>query len=142
MQDRNALAPLFTDVPMSADDVRAIAAALHDIAKTDGVHEDEEALIAALLDGLDTDLGDAEAAKIEGMTPQKLALTLVDPTLRTVAVQCAVLLAMADGKIGAEERARVTEYAAALGFSGERYAELEEKIAGWVKAGDTSALFA
>src|SRR6185503_11570386 len=86
---RETLAPLFTDVPMTADDAGAIVAALRDIAETDGVHEEENALIENLIEALDVDLGATEPTKLGAMTPALLATQLVDPTLRTVAMQCA-----------------------------------------------------
>jgi tellurite resistance protein len=75
------------------------------------------------------------------MTPQKLALRLVDPTLRTVAVQCGVLVAMADGKLSPKERERVIEYANALGVTGKSYDQIERTITDWVKSGDVATLF-
>src|SRR5262245_55177247 len=124
MANREDLAPLFTDVTMSSDDANAIVAALRDIAESDGVDEEELRMIEGFVEALDADLGNAQATKLEKMTPQKLALTLVDPTLRTVAVQCAVLLAMADGKISPKERQRVMEYANALGVTGASYEKI------------------
>ena len=140
MANRPDLAPLFTDVPMSSDDANAIVAALRDIAESDGVHEEELRMIEGFVQALDADLGQAET-KLDKMTPQKLALRLVDPTLRTVAVQCAVLVAMADGKLSTKERERVIEYANALGVTGKSYEQIERTITDWVKSGDVSTLF-
>jgi tellurite resistance protein len=142
MANQEELSPLFTDVPMSSDDANAIVAALRDIAESDGVHEEELKMIEGFVEALDADLGATEPTKLEKMTPQKLALRLVDPTLRTVAVQCAVLLAMADGKITPKERERVTEYATALGVTGKDYEKIERVITGWVKSGNLGAIFA
>ena len=141
MPNRNELAPLFTDVPMSSDDANAIVAALRDIAETDGVHDEELRMISGFVEMLDADLGHAEPTELDKMTPQKLALRLVDPTLRTVAVQCGVLLAMADGKISDKERERVVQYATALGIEADRYKQIEQVITGWVKSGELGALF-
>lgn len=136
----SSLSPLFTDIPMSSDDANAIVAALRDIAEVDGTHEEELAMIAGFAETLQADLGDAPR-ELEKMTPQKLAGRLVDPVLRTVAVQCAVLLAMADGKITPEERQRVVEYASALGVQGKSYDEIEQSIVAWVKSGKLQTLF-
>lgn len=138
---REELSPLFTDVPMSVDDANAIVAALRDIAETDGVHEQELGMIAGFVEALDADLGAAVPTSLEAMTPAKLASQLVDPTLRTVAVQCAVLLALADGAISDKERVRVTEYASALGVTGERYTKIERVMTSWVKSGDIATIF-
>jgi tellurite resistance protein len=139
MANREDLAPLFTDVPMTSDDANAIVAALRDIAESDGVHDEELQLIAGFVEMLNADLGDAPGQQGK-MTPEKLALTLVDPTLRTVAVQCAVLLGMADGKLTPKERARIVEYATALGVTGKDYDKVESTIVGWVKSGDAAAM--
>ncbi|MEJ7731949.1 MAG: hypothetical protein WKG00_22405 [Polyangiaceae bacterium] len=139
MANREDLAPLFTDVAMTSDDANAIVAALRDIAESDGVHDEELQMIAGFVEMLDADLGDSPS-KLGKMTPEKLAQTLVDPTLRTVAVQCAVLLGMADGKLTEKERARIVEYATALGVTGKDYDKVEATIVGWVKSGDAAAL--
>src|SRR5262245_23284200 len=141
MPNRDELSPLFTEVPISSDDANAIVAALRDIAESDGVHDEELKMIEGFVEMLDADLGATEPTKLEKMTPQKLATKLVDPTMRTIAVQCGVLLAMADGKITPKERARVQEYAAALGVSGKDYDKIESTITGWVKSGNMGALF-
>ncbi len=142
MPSKDELAPLFTDIPLSADDAEAIAAALRDIAETDGVHEEELALINELVGELDEDLGEAEPTQLEAMTPAKLAVTIVDPTVRTVTVQAAVLLAMADGNISDKERAKVKDYASALGVDDERYQAIETAIVDWVKSGDLESIMA
>jgi len=142
MANPDELSPLFTDVPMSSDDANAIVAALRDIAESDGVHEEELKMIEGFVEALDADLGAAQPTKLEKMTPQKLALVLVDPTMRKIAVQCAVLLAMADGKITPKERARVQEYATALSVTSKKYNKIESVITGWVKSGNLGALFA
>jgi tellurite resistance protein len=138
---REELSPLFTDVSMSVDDANAIVAALRDIAETDGVHEQELGMIAGFVEALDADLGAAVPTLLEPMTPAKLASQLIDPTLRTVAVQCAVLLALADGAISDKERARVTAYASALGVTGESYTKIERVMTKWVKSGDIATIF-
>jgi tellurite resistance protein len=136
MRNREELAPLFTqDLALSADDATAIVAALRDIAESDGVHDDELAMITSFVEQIDADLGALEPTKIGPMTPAKLAAKLRDPTLRTVAVQCAVLLALADGAISDKERARVLEYAQALEVPRDRYQQIERTLTEWVKSG-------
>ena len=138
---REKLSPLFTDVPMTADDAGAIVAALRDIAATDGVHDEENALIESFVEALDVDLGATEPTTLGAMTPALLATRLLDSTLRTVAMQCAVLLAMADGAISEKERARVLEYADALGVSRPDYERIERVISDWVRSGDMASIF-
>ncbi len=141
MAHRDELSPLFTDLPLSSDDANAIVAALRDVAESDGVHDEELKMIDGFVEALDADLGAAHPTELEKMTPSKLASKLVDPNLRTVALQCAVLVAMADGVITEKERARVVEYATALGFTAASYQKIETSIAGWVKGGDLATLF-
>ena len=136
MSTSSALGPMFSDVPISFDDARAIAGALYDIAESDGVHPAEIEMIRGLLESLDADLGHVEPTQLEKMTPDKLAHRLSDPNLRMIAVQCAVLLAWADGKLTPKERERVIEYATALGVTGKSYEQVESAITQWVKTGD------
>ena len=131
---------MFTDIPMSADDAEAIAAALRDIAETDGVHDEELALINEFVAVLDADMGEAKPTELPKMTPALLAATLTDPTLRLVAVQSAVLIAMADGNISDKERAKCKEYADALGVTGSAFEQIETAVVEWVKSGDLATI--
>ena len=136
------LNPLFSEIPISSHEALAIAGALRDIAESDGMHEEELAMITELVQGLDEDLGLEEPSKVPAITPAELAVALgEDPALKTLAMQCAVMLAMADGKISKEEAERLEAYRAALGFSAEAYAVLEKGIVAWIKAGDLSPMF-
>ena len=141
MSNRLDLAPLFTDIQLSADDANAIVAALEDVAETDGQHAEEMAMIQAFVEMLDADLGEKKPTKLAKMSPEKLALAIPDESTRKVAIQSAILLAWADGTFTDKERARVVEYATALGFSRAAYDGLEKVITGWVKSGDMKPLF-
>jgi len=134
-----ALSPLFTDIHISADEALVIAGALRDIAEIDGTHPEEEALIDELVREMASDLGDA--LQVPRVTPEDVARKLIDPTLRTVLLQCALLLAMADGVISDAERQRIREYAGALGVAGNQYAEIESVIESWVRSGENQPLF-
>jgi tellurite resistance protein len=141
MPNQSGLAPLFTDIKLSADDANAIVAALHDVAQTDGQHAEEIAMIQAFVEALDADLGESKPTHLPAMNPAKLAVALTDADARKVAVQCAILLAWADGAVSDKERARIVEYATALGFSRATYDGMETTITGWVKSGDMNPLF-
>jgi len=134
MTTNDELSPLFTDVPMSTDDATAIVAALKDIAESDGMHADELEMIQGFVEMLNADFD--VHAELAPMTPAALAAKLTDPTLRTVALQCAVLLAWADGAISDKERERIVSYADALGVSVAGYEKIERAITQWVKGGD------
>lgn len=136
------LNPLFSEIPISSHEALAIAGALRDIAESDGMHEEELAMITELVQGLDEDLGIEEPSQVPAITPAELAIALgEDPALKTLAMQCAVMLAMADGKISSQEAERLEAYRAALGFSAEQYSALEKGIVTWIKAGDLSPMF-
>jgi tellurite resistance protein len=139
MAKPGVLEPLFTNLPISADEAVTMAGALRDIAQVDGSHVDEEALIQSLVEELAEDLG--EAPNLPPITPSDIAHKLTDPTLRIVFLQTAFLLALADGKISAPERERIRQYAAALDVSGAAYAELERSIESWVRSGDLQTIF-
>jgi tellurite resistance protein len=138
MTTNDELSPLFTDVAMSTDDATAIVAALKDIAESDGMHDDELRMIEGFVLMLNADFDVEET--LAPMTPELLASKLTDPTLRTVALQCAVLLAWADGKFSDKERERITDYANALDVPGPEYEKIERVITAWVKAGDFGPL--
>ena len=102
MANPGVLSPLFTNIPISADDALVMAAALQDIADVDGTHTDERALIQTLVQELGEDLGDTPS--LPRVTPKEIAHMLVDPKLRTVFLQSALLLAMEDGQISQPDR--------------------------------------
>lgn len=141
MANRSELAPLFTDIKLSADDATAIVAALEDVAQSDGQHAEEMAMIQSFVEMLDLDLGEKKPTKLAKMSPEKLALAITDADARKVAIQSAILLAWADGAFSDKERARVVEYATALGFSRAAYDGMEKVITGWVKSGDLKPMF-
>jgi tellurite resistance protein len=140
MANSGVLSPLFTNIPISSDDAVVMAAALRDIAEADGSHPEEQELIRSLIAELAEDLGDS--LELPKMSPKEISHKLVDPTVRTVFMQAALLLAMADGRISDEERQRIREYASALSISDVAYAELERTIESWVRSGDMQLLFA
>jgi tellurite resistance protein len=141
MVQRSELAPLFTDLALSADDANAIVATLHDVAQCDGVHEQEMEMIRGFVEMLDADLGAEKPTHLPSMTPAKLASIITSFEVRKLAVQSAVLLAWADGVFSEPEHARIGEYAAALGFAPDDYAAIERTISAWVQEGDFGPLF-
>jgi tellurite resistance protein len=141
MTNSSDLAPMFTDLALSADDANAIVAALYDVAQLDGVHEAELEMIRGFVQVLDHDLGSEKPTTLPLMTPAKLATIVHSPQLRKLAIQSAVLLAWADGVFSEREHARVREYAAALGFSVAEYIAIEQTVTRWVQSGDLAPLF-
>ena len=141
MTTRAELSPLFTNIALSADEASAIAAALYDVARSDGEHAEEIEMIHGLLEGIGADLGSDSPAAPGKMTPAELAIAITDPITRKLAIECALLLAWADGSFSDKERARVSEYATALGFAAQDYSTIESTITAWVKSGDMAPLF-
>jgi tellurite resistance protein len=139
MANPGVLSPLFTNIPISADDAVTMAAALRDIAAVDGTHPEEQELIQSLVKELAEDLGDTPV--LPQITPKDISHKLVDAGVRTVFLQAALVLAMADGKISPAERQRIREYARALSVSDAAYGELERVIESWVRSGDMQSLF-
>jgi hypothetical protein len=70
MITRADLYPLFDpSLSLSADQARAIVGALQDIAESDGVHAEEQALIAELIADYNLDLDDQ--ATVAKVTPRR-----------------------------------------------------------------------
>lgn len=134
------LFPLFSDLPLCADDVVAIAAALSDIAAVDGTHAAERELIDELLSGIGEDLG--EEVQLPAVTPEQLSEQLSAPELKATFVRVAAMLTLVDGQVSDAERQRVLGYAVALGFSEGEYAAVESSISKWMQSGDVQPLFA
>jgi tellurite resistance protein len=135
------LSPLFSGIALSLDDAEAIGRALYDIAQSDGTHDEEIAMIKELLGGLHEDLGEADPKNLAPIDPEALARALVDPDLRKVMVQCAVLISLADGEVTDKERARSLSYASALGLGGASYDAIEKAVTEWVSSGYLEPLF-
>jgi tellurite resistance protein len=104
------------------------------------MHDDELRMIEGFVEMLNADFDANE--QLAPMTPAALAARVTDPTIRMVAIQCGVLLAWADGAFSDKERARIAEYAEALGVTGEAYEKIERVITKWVKAGDFGPVMA
>lgn len=130
--------PFNFKVKLSADEVVAIASAMQNVAKADGIHPQEEELIGDFLGEVGQDLG--EQVSLVDMNPQTLAERISDPEVRRLALQSLVLLAMADGKVSPAEAALNRKYAEALGLATE-FPQLEEQVISLVKSGDVDPLF-
>ncbi|MBN2195897.1 MAG: tellurite resistance TerB family protein [Polyangiaceae bacterium] len=140
MTTRADLHPLFDPtISLSSDQARAIVGALQDIAESDGLHDEEIALIAELVTEYNVELGDD--VRVSKVSPAELGRKLVDPTLRKLAVQTGVMVAMADGSVSEIERARVLEFAVALGFDAKEYQAIEDTITSWIRSGNATPMF-
>lgn len=108
----------FPEMHLGERAAEAIARGLYAVAKADGIHEREAALIASFWSEVG---GGAKAlAELErrpGIRATELQAALHEPTERTLFLKTALLLAWADGKVTPEERQVISEFADALGIN-------------------------
>ena len=119
----------FPEIDVDERQAEAIARGLYAVAKIDGVHERELALIA----GFYADAGGSvkalsELERREAIKPDELAAVLHEHDHRLLFVKSALLLAFADGAVSAEEQKIISGYAQALGIAGPDLARLEEGV--------------
>ncbi|MCL2779631.1 MAG: hypothetical protein FWD73_16695 [Polyangiaceae bacterium] len=109
---------LVPEVAVSAAHAEAIARGLFAVAKSDGLHQAEEALIASFwADVGGTPAALAELARRPAIGASELASSLETSDLRELFLKTALLLAWADGKVSAAERGVLDDFARALGLS-------------------------
>jgi tellurite resistance protein len=106
----------------------AIARGLFAIAKADGIHQREAALIASFW----ADAGGnfsalSQLERREDITSDELGAALRTPELRQLFVKTALLMAFADGEVSGAESQLVRKYAADLGVS-EQLGQLEAQV--------------
>lgn len=132
----------FQAIELSAVEAEAFARGLYAVARVDGVHERELALIsdfyqqAVAGEGSYTgsqpgSQGAAVVASLERtgpLEPQALAQILVSGPVRELFLKTAILLSWADGSVSAGERAKLDEFSAALQIAPERKAEVEAEV--------------
>jgi uncharacterized membrane protein YebE (DUF533 family) len=119
----------FTEIPIDASQAEAIARGLFAVARVDGVHERELALIASLYGeagGTARALADLERS--EPIKPADLAAALPEADQRRLFIKTAILLAWVDGVVTDKERALIDQYAAALAIGKEEAGKLEEGV--------------
>jgi uncharacterized membrane protein YebE (DUF533 family) len=123
----------FPEISINEHQAQAIARGLYTVAAVDGIHEREAALIASFY----ATTADSEARPVTSLAelgrlgplpPAELAAALSSEDLRQLFVKAALLLAYADGKVTAAERAQIAAYRTALGVSPDRQAALEESV--------------
>jgi tellurite resistance protein len=124
------LMEFFPELDVSALQAEAIARGLYAVALVDGVHERELALISDVYWAA-SEGGRASATSIERAGPleaKDVAQLLLGAEHRELFVKTAFLLAWCDGQVTAAERAKIAEYAKALGVSAETQATLEAQV--------------
>lgn len=123
----------FPETELSAVEAETFARGLYAVARVDGVHERELALISDFYSSVvGQDGGQSTAiASLERtgpLEPSDVAAMLQSPGQRELFVKTAFLLAWADGSVSAAERAKVDEFARALAVPDARKAELELEV--------------
>ena len=125
----------FPTIEVSAHEAETIARGLYTIAAVDGVHERELALIAEFSRGVVDDvvvdespLAGGAFGRISPLEPASVALLLQTAPLRELFMKAALLVAWADGSVSALERAKIGEFAKALGVAAPALAALEAQV--------------
>ena len=116
---------------LTPQQARIIAHGLYDLANADGVHPAETMLVQEFYGAAQGEFGGAGDLSVLAATPfdiAQAAQVLDSIELRGVFVHSCVLLAYADGRYSAAERARVAAHAQALGLSAEQLATIEDGV--------------
>jgi uncharacterized membrane protein YebE (DUF533 family) len=107
----------------------AIARGLFAVAKADGAHERELAMISSFWSetgGSSNSL--AELMRRDAISPAQLAVALHTEDERVLFLKTALLLAHADGKVTAAERSTIGSFATALKLDEAKLATLENSV--------------
>ncbi len=105
----------YPEIVVDDAQAEAIARGLHAVAKCDGLHEREAALVASFLaDPTKAATALADLERRPAITGPELAAALGSTELRLMFVKSSLLLAWADGKVSDAERAIIGTFAAAL----------------------------
>ena len=124
-----------TEMQLDRFQAEAFARGLFALAKADGVHERELALVASFW----SDTGGSAAALSElsrqaTITPADLAGQLRDAEVRSLFMKTAVMLTWADGEVSAAEAGLVKDFAAALEFSEQQMGQVEAEVKDYLLA--------
>lgn len=112
--------------------LQTIVRAMHDIARTDGVHDAERVMLRGFYDTCQREAAALTSFDDLIAMPFDLAAAVDDfrqPEQKAALLHSCLLLAHADGDYSAGERAKVQEFAAALGVSAEELGRIEEGVA-------------
>jgi len=120
----------FPELDVGAMEAEAIARGLYAVAKVDGVHERELALISEFYSWAEAEKAFSTALieRVGALSPQDVASMLRGSQLRELFVKTAYLLAWSDGQVSPGERSKITEYAQALEVSTEAQSKLEAQV--------------
>ena len=111
------------EIELTAVEAEAMARGLYAVAAVDGVHERELAMIGELYQ-----TAALEGATLGPLSPAELARVIVSPVQRELFIKTAILLSWADGKVSAAEKAKIVQFADALGVDAANVARLEAEV--------------
>lgn len=119
----------FPEITVTQPAAEAIARGLYAVAKVDGVHEREAALVASFWADVGGGAGAlAELERGAAISAPELSAALTSGELRTLFIKSAYLLAWADGKVTDAERRVISEFGKALGVQGGDLGKLEAAV--------------
>jgi tellurite resistance protein len=119
----------FHEVQLDEPQAEAMARGLYAVAKVDGVHAREAALVASFYN--ETGAHAHSLAELERrtiITTEELAAALHAPEHRRLFVKTALLLAWADGVVTPQEQKIITDYALGLGLTPDELGKLDEAV--------------
>ena len=119
----------FHEVQFEEPQAEAMARGLYAVAKVDGIHIREAALVSSFYN--ETGAHSHSLSDLERritITGEELAAALQTPEQRRLFVKTALLLAWADGVVTPQEQRIIGAYAEALGVTGEELARLDEAV--------------
>lgn len=120
-----------SDTQLDLPHLQFIVRALHDLAETDGIHDIEQVLLRGFYEQCQNEahaLTSFDELTSGPFDPGCCAELFTEEAQRAMFLQSCLLLAYADGTYSAGERAKVAEYARALGVSDESLTTLEEGV--------------
>ncbi|MSP59328.1 MAG: hypothetical protein EXR72_03125 [Myxococcales bacterium] len=119
----------FHEVQINEPQAEAMARGLFAVAKVDGVHAREAALVASFYNETGAAAHSlAELERRQTITGDELVAALHAPEQRRLFVKTALLLAWADGVVTPQEQRIIHGYATALGIGGEELGKLDEAV--------------
>jgi tellurite resistance protein len=119
----------FHEVQLDAPQAEAMARGLYAVAKSDGIHVREAALVSSFY--AETGASERSLAELERrplITGAELASVLTNVEERRLFLKTALLLAWTDGVVSPQEQKIVGDFAAALGVSREELTRLDVAV--------------
>jgi tellurite resistance protein len=119
----------FHEVQIEEPQAEAMARGLYAVAKVDGVHAREAALVSSFYQETGAQAHSlADLERRSAITGEELAAALHTPEQRRLFIKTALLLAWADGVVTPQEQRIIQSFAAALGLGAEELAKLDESV--------------